>query len=161
MIRPALLCIALLALMLRPALTLAPLGEWVVDVPAFEARLQTMLGQAFADIPEAELDEMRARGMDPKAMMHEHLKAMGEISLELRPDGTAIGRDAAEEGEPGMDAGSWEDRGDHILVRFPDEDSHLLGRLEGDRLMLTVDPSSLPEDERGLMHEFVIPMVRR
>jgi hypothetical protein len=115
------------------ALAADPVGVWELDRQAWGAFVERIVPRLVARVPQAQRAAMAAQGLDLEAQIRANFTGGLDGTLELRPGGRVIARDA-----DGVEdsAGLWIDDGELIEIELPGEGLVMRGTFSAQRMEL-------------------------
>ena len=119
-----------------PAFAADMVGEWSLDKEAFRASARSMMEAQLAESPDDVREQM-------KQMMEGMLDSMVEEmsgTASFNEDGTVMFVDK----EGAVESGTWEDRGDTVLLSNESGES-TEARVEGDRMIFSMQEEGMAE----------------
>lgn len=135
----------------------SPVGSWVIDKPAWEAESQKAVERLTPVVPPAQLALLKQAGMDPAQLVKQGIGDMSQAELELGADGSAVARNFRNH----TYTGTWTENGDKIVLEFRQDKARMFGRMEGDRLILKADPSTLKPEAAAMVSDLEFPLLRK
>ncbi|SNB75952.1 hypothetical protein SAMN07250955_11443 [Arboricoccus pini] len=135
----------------------SPVGSWVIDRPAWEAESQKAVERLTPVVPPAQLALLKQAGMDPAQLVRQGIGDMSQAELELGADGSAVAHNFRNH----TYKGTWTETDDKIVLEFRQDKARMFGHMEGDRLILKADPSTLKPQAAAMVADLEFPLLRK